>query len=96
MELRKFDEERAQKQTELDLKKEDLDLRRKILQGEQASRTLQDRVHQLTIAKTMRELLQDQGGQDLLRQAAPPWGQGVFGFFGGTRVRDMYATWSTP
>src|SRR6266511_1364775 len=45
------DEKRQKEQQEFELKKQDLDLKRKILQGEQASRTLQDQMHALNIQK---------------------------------------------
>jgi len=49
MTLDERDEKRQKEQADLDLRKQDLDLKRKILAGEQASRQLQDQMHALNI-----------------------------------------------
>jgi hypothetical protein len=56
--LEKYNREREREAQELAFKKQDLDLRRQILKGQEASRTLTDQTNQLQQVKLMHELRQ--------------------------------------
>src|SRR5262249_19403491 len=69
LKLKEQDEKRQREQAELEFKKEDLALRRKILQGEEAARTLRMRKDELDILSLTRDLNDYVGAHNLLRQA---------------------------
>jgi soluble lytic murein transglycosylase-like protein len=62
--------QREREQQEFDLKKQDLDLRRKILQGEQASREWRDFQTQLTVQEQIKKIWQESQAAQAL--SAPP------------------------
>lgn len=58
--------QREKEQQEFDLKKQDLDLRRKILQGEQASREYRDLKTRFELEKYLRDLGRERGAEQAL------------------------------
>jgi hypothetical protein len=70
------EEKRQKDQADLDLRKQDLDLKRKILEGDRASRQLQDQMHALNIQDLVIKLgkqIRDQDARNALKDpAAPP------------------------
>lgn len=70
--LEKRRREREREEQELALKKEDLALRRDVLRGQEASRKLQDMVHQLGIQKALQEYGRQQRAAQLLSEAQDP------------------------
>jgi hypothetical protein len=67
------EEKRQKEQADLDLRKQDLALKRKILEGEQASRQLQDQMHALNIQDLVIKLgkqIRDQDARNALKDPA--------------------------
>src|SRR3989442_729206 len=74
LKLLAYDADRKKEQDEIDYKKEDLARRRKILQGQEAARTLSMQKDQLDIQKYTRDLFQEHAGADAVARANQPGG----------------------